>query len=148
MLRLPVKSTSMGIVIFLCGLCAMVSLSMAAEYYLSSTGNDTEGTGPIDNPCGTIQHMPDSVAVAGGILKLQGGAYHEAIEIGCPHITIRSRSGEWPVIQCPRDNMDIGEVVSFDVDPEHSDRSRLEGMAEGPLWLSSCLSCLQVRVLR
>jgi hypothetical protein len=116
MLRLTVKSTSMEIFIFLCGLCAMVSLSMASEYYLSPTGNDTEGTRPIDNPYGTIQHMPDSVAVAGGTLKLQGGAYHEAIEIGCPHLTIRSRSGEWAVIQCPHDNTDKGEVVSFDVD--------------------------------
>lgn len=99
---------------------------MAAEYYVAPTGNNTTGTGSIDKPYRTIQHVLDSVAGAGDTLTLRGGTYHEAIEIGHPSMTIRSMNGEWAVIQCPLHDTDKGVVVAFDVSPEHADGSRLE----------------------
>ncbi|MCF8083473.1 MAG: right-handed parallel beta-helix repeat-containing protein [Deltaproteobacteria bacterium] len=107
-------------------LMGLPSMSMAAEYYISPTGNDTTGTGAIGNPYRTIQHVLDSVAGAGDTLTLRSGTYQEAIEIGRPNLTIRSMTGEWAVIQCPIDDPDKGVAVAFDVDPEHSDGSRLE----------------------
>jgi hypothetical protein len=107
-------------------LMTLFSEARAAEYYVSTTGDNTTGTGTITNPFRTIQYVLDSIAGAGDTLTLRGGTYHEAIEVARASLTIRSMTGEWAVIQCPLNDPDKGVAVAFDVNPEHSDGSRLQ----------------------
>ena len=73
---------------------AFPGIPFAAEYYVSTTGNDTKGDGTIGNPYRTIQYVLDSVAISGDTITLRGGTYNEAVRIRNPNMTIRSRSGE------------------------------------------------------
>lgn len=107
-------------------LMALSLISEAAEYYVSATGDDTTGNGAIDNPFRTIQHVLDAVAVSGDTITLRGGTYNETIRVRNPNMIIRSRSGEWAIIQSPIDIEDVGQTVRFDVDADGSSLERIE----------------------
>ena len=47
---------------------AGTAISVAAEYYVSTTGDDTTGNGAITTPYQTIQHVLDNVAASGEII--------------------------------------------------------------------------------
>lgn len=102
---------------------AIPAVSWAAEYYVSTAGNDTTGNGTIANPYRTIQHVLDNVSASGDTITLREGTYNENVRIRHANMTIRSRSGEWGVIQSVLDDEDSAIAVQFDVD---SDGSRLE----------------------
>jgi len=108
------------------GLMSLFSDVGAAEYYVSIAGNDITGNGAIDNPFRTIQHVLDAVAGSGDTITLRGGTYNESIRVRDPDMTLRSRSGEWAVIESPTDNEDIGQTVRFDVDADGSALQRIE----------------------
>ena len=97
--------------------------SSAAEYYVSTTGDDATGNGSLLNPYQTIQYVLDNVAESGETITLRGGTYSEDVRIRNANMTIRSRSGEWGIIQSVLDDEDRAIAVHFDVD---SDGSRLE----------------------
>jgi hypothetical protein len=109
-------------------LFSISSITLAAEHYASPTGDDETGSGSITKPYKTIQHVLDSVVSSGDTIILRGGTYNENIEIAKPNITIRSMSNEWAVIQSVLNDPEKEVAVSFDVSPEHSDRSRLENV--------------------
>jgi hypothetical protein len=125
-MRDKVTLSAIELCIVCCTLFAMVSLSMAAEYYISPTGDNTTGTGSLSNPYQTIQHVLDSVAVSGDTITLRGGTYNETIRIRNPNMTIRSMTGEWAVIESAVDDEDIGQTVRFDVDSDGSTLQRIE----------------------
>jgi len=106
----------------------MISCSgpMAAEYYVSTTGNNTTGTGTLVNPYRTIQHVLDSVAASGDIITLRGGTYDENIRIRNPNMTIRSKSEEWAAIQSVINEEEKDIAVTFDVDSDGSALERVE----------------------
>jgi hypothetical protein len=107
-------------------LVAVSSISIAAEYYVSTTGNDTTGTGSIGTPYRTIQHVLDNVVASGDVVILRAGTYNENIRIRRASITIQSMTGEWAVIQSVIDDEDKGTVVKFDVDSDGSKLQRVE----------------------
>jgi hypothetical protein len=108
--------------------CLMIlfSAAEAAEYYVSTTGDDSTGNGAIDHPFRTIQHVLDAVAVSGDTITLRGGTYNETIRIRNPNMTIRSRNGEWAVIDSATDTEDVAQTVRFDVDADGSALQRFE----------------------
>ena len=112
-----------GIILAACSFSAGASICLGAEYYVSTTGDDGTGTGTIANPYRTIQHVLDSVAASGDTLILREGTYEESVRVRASNITIRSRDGEWAVIQSPIDDEEAGVALTFDVD---SDGGRLE----------------------
>jgi hypothetical protein len=95
----------------------------SAGIFVSTLGNDATGDGSIGNPFRTIAHAL-TVAVSGDQIILRGtptlaapaNHYQEAVRIRNPNMTIRSKSDEWAVIECPVDNDSIGVCVDFDVD--------------------------------
>ncbi len=92
--------------------------------YVSTTGNDTTGNGTEGNPYKTIQYVLDNIAQSGNTIILRGGTYNEAIEIETPNITIRSKIGEWAIIQTPiNDENNYAITVDFDV---YSSGSKLQ----------------------
>jgi hypothetical protein len=74
----------------------------AADYYVSTTGNNTTGTGTISNPWQTIS-KGQSALNPGDTLYVRGGRYYESVEItkegtaGNP-ITIKAYPGETPIL--------------------------------------------------
>ncbi|BCJ94211.1 sugar hydrolase [Anaerocolumna cellulosilytica] len=52
----------------------------AANYYVSTSGNDTTGTGTISNPWRTIQKAADTM-VAGDTCIIRGGTYRETVTL-------------------------------------------------------------------
>ena len=105
---------------------AVSSISIAAEYYVSTTGNDTTGTGSTGSPYRTIQHVLDNVVVSGDVIILRAGTYNENIRIRRASITIQSMTGEWAVIQSVINDEDKGTAVKFDVDSDGSRLQRVE----------------------
>jgi len=107
-------------------LLTVSSICLAAEYYVSITGNDSAGTGTINNPYRTVQHVLDNVSTSGDTITLRGGTYNENIRIRNPKMTIRSRSGEWAAIQSVINDEEKGVAVRFDVDSDESSLQRVE----------------------
>jgi len=107
-------------------LITLSSFSMAAEYYVSTTGDDTTGNGTITTPYQTIQHVLDNVAASGDIITLRGGTYNENVRIRNSNMTIRSPSGEWAVIQSVVNDEDKAIAITFDVDSDGSLLQRVE----------------------
>jgi uncharacterized repeat protein (TIGR02543 family) len=74
----------------------------AATYYVSTTGNDSSGTGTISNPWKTIT-KGQSMLDAGDTLLVRGGTYYESVTITVQgtqsgRITIKAYPGETPVL--------------------------------------------------
>ncbi|MCL1810043.1 MAG: right-handed parallel beta-helix repeat-containing protein, partial [Clostridiales bacterium] len=86
--------------------------------YVSPSGNDASATGSISAPYRSINSAL-AAAHSGDTIILRGGTYQERINVRVriPNITIKSRQGEWAVIDLttydPGHNEDSG--VYFDV---------------------------------
>ena len=67
--------------------------------YVSPDGNDITATGSIDNPYKSI-NTALSKASSGSTIILRGGSYYEGINVRVrePNITIKSKKGEWAII--------------------------------------------------
>lgn len=64
--------------VFLLALTLFVSsLTQAATYYISPTGNDNTGTGTITNPWRTLFKATSTVVGAGDIIHVLPGTYTE-----------------------------------------------------------------------
>jgi len=89
--------------------------------YVSPDGNDASATGSITLPYKSINAALGK-AGAGGTVILRGGIYREgaAVRIRNSNITIKSRKGEWAIIELPIKNPDCGESSTFTFDPEVS----------------------------
>lgn len=105
---------------------AVPAISLAAEYYVSTTGNDTTGNGTLSNPYQTIQYVLDDVAASGDTITLRGGTYNENVRVRNAGMTIRSKSDEWAVIQSVINDEDKAIAVTFDVDSDGSLLQRVE----------------------
>ena len=89
-------------------LLTLTTTSVATEWFLSPTGNDSSGNGSITNPYQTLGHLlnPEFELVqAGDIITLRGSTgnnvYNETeVRLRMP-LTLRSYEGEWAVISCP-----------------------------------------------
>ena len=87
--------------------------------YVSPDGNDSSATGAIGAPYKSI-NAALAAARPGDTVILRGGTYREGVNVRVrkPNITIKSRKGEWAVIDLtsfnPGHNEDSG--VYFDVD--------------------------------
>jgi len=67
--------------VFLFFWLAGTGIATAAEYYVSTTGNDSTGNGAVTTPYQTIQHVLDNVAASGDTITLRGGTYNENVRI-------------------------------------------------------------------
>ena len=105
---------------------AGTGISTAAEYYVSTTGNDTTGSGSISSPYQTIQHVLDNVAASGDTIILRGGTYNENVRVRNAGMTIRSKSDEWAVIQSVTNDEEKAIAVTFDADSDGSLLQRVE----------------------
>ena len=91
--------------------------------YVSPDGNDATATGSIDAPYKSI-NAALATAKPGNTIVLRGGTYREGMNVRVrkPNITIKSRKGEWAVIDLttynPGHNEDSG--VYFYPDPDVS----------------------------
>ena len=87
--------------------------------YVSPTGNDATATGSIQKPYKSINTALET-AKSGDTIILRGGTYREGINVRVrtPNITIKSRKGEWAVIDLTTYNSghDEDSGVYFDVD--------------------------------
>ena len=87
--------------------------------YVSPTGNDSTATGSISAPYKSI-NAALAAAKPGDTIVLRGGTYREGVNVRIrkPNITIKSRKGEWAVIDLTTFNPGHGEDsgVYFDVD--------------------------------
>ena len=113
-------------VVLVCCFLTFCSVSPAADYYVSTTGDDIAGTGAITSPYRTIQNTLDNVVVSGDTIILRAGTYSENIRIRKSSITIQSMTGEWAVIQSVIDDEDKAIAVTFDVDSDGGILSRVE----------------------
>jgi len=91
----------------------------ANGFYVSPTGNDSTATGSIDAPFRSI-NAALATAQPGDTVILRGGTYREGVNVRVrkPNITIKSRQGEWAVIDLSSYNSGHNEDsgVYFDVD--------------------------------
>ena len=89
--------------------------------YVSPDGNDATATGAIDAPYKSINTALAAVE-PGGTIILRNGKYPENVSarVQKPDITIKSKKGEWAVIELPfTDDPNNGECGVF-FDPEAS----------------------------
>jgi len=100
----------------------------ANSIYVSPNGNDSKATGAIDAPFKSINAALAS-AEPGATIILRGGTYREGTEVRVriPNITIKSKQGEWAVIDLTTYNSghDEDSGVYFDVD---SSGGKLQGV--------------------
>jgi hypothetical protein len=86
--------------------------------YVSTTGNDVTATGAIDHPYKSINAALDA-AGSGATIILRNGTYKEGINVRVrnSNVTIKSRKGEWAVIDLTTHNpgRDEDSGVYFDV---------------------------------
>jgi hypothetical protein len=90
--------------------------------YVSPDGNDATATGTIDAPYKSINKALE-VAEPNSTVILRSGKYFQEVStrIRKPNITIKSKKGEWAVIELPfTDDPDNGQCGVF-FDPEASD---------------------------
>jgi len=68
--------------------------------YVSPSGNDATGNGSIDKPYKTINKALEN-AQSGATIVLRGGKYPQTVatRVREPNITIKSRKGEWAIIE-------------------------------------------------
>ena len=59
-----------------CCWLTLSSGSLASEYYVSTTGDDTTGSGSVTSPYRSIQHVLDNVAASGDTITLRTGTYN------------------------------------------------------------------------
>jgi len=103
------------------GLSAAVSYGGDNEngVYVSPAGNDTTATGSIDAPYKSI-NAALSAARPGDAVILRGGTYREGVNVRVrkPNITIKSKDGEWAIIDLTSFNTGHNEDsgVYFGVD--------------------------------
>ena len=87
--------------------------------YVSPNGNDATATGSISAPYRSI-NTALAAAQSGSTIILRGGTYREgqSVRVRTPNITIKSRVGEWAVIDLTTYNPGRGQDsgVCFDVD--------------------------------
>ena len=80
---------------------------------VSTTGNNTSGTGSLNNPYATLQHALLQ-SVAGDTIYLRGGTYpSDEIRIETDHLVISSYPGEWATIEAPIDVEDITSCLWY-----------------------------------
>jgi hypothetical protein len=68
--------------------------------YVSTTGNDSTGTGTIGNPYLTIGKAV-SVVTTGGVINVRGGTYTLSAQVSCSsltNVTIASYPGELAIV--------------------------------------------------
>lgn len=118
-------------------LCMALALALApaaygAEWFVSTDGSDTTGTGSIAQPFRTVRHVVDpanDIVGAGDTVTLRGPAgnnVYDEIEVRLRvPLTLRSHPGEWAHIACP---ITIEDTVCIQIDPGASGSriSRLE----------------------
>jgi hypothetical protein len=88
------RSFLIGLVFALCGVMS------AAEIFVSTTGNDTTGTGTIGAPFATLARGQQA-AVAGDTITFRAGTYTGGGYFTKNNITYQSYTGEWAIIQYP-----------------------------------------------
>lgn len=96
----------------------------AAEWFVSTAGSDSSGTGSISQPFRTVVHVLDpalSIVQAGDTVTLRGPSgnhvYNETeVRLRVP-LTLRSHPGESAHIACP---LTIEDGVCVQIDPEAS----------------------------
>lgn len=116
----------------ICALACAASGAHAAEWFVSTTGNDSTGTGSIAQPFRTVTHVVDpasGIVGPGDTVTLRGPAgnnvYNEIeVRLRLP-LTLRSHPGEWAHIACP---INVADTVCIQIDPDASGSrlSRLE----------------------
>ena len=89
--------------------------------YVSTDGNDATATGSIDAPYKSI-NAALSAAQNGSTVILRGGIYREGINVRPrkPNITIKSKQGEWAVIDLTTYNSGHDEDSGVYFDPDAS----------------------------
>jgi len=101
----------------------------AKGIYVSPTGNNTTATGTIDAPYKSI-NTALAAAQPGDTVILRGGTYNEGVNVRIrkPNITIKSRKGEWAIIDLTTFNSGHNEDsgVYFDVDSSGSKLQNVE----------------------
>ena len=100
------------------------SLALAADIYVSTTGNDAN-PGTLAAPVQTIKHALQ-LANSGDTIFLRGGTYTGGITITKPNITLTSYSGEWGIISSPFDDPNLFTTVVIDFDAHGTKLQRLE----------------------
>ncbi len=93
-------------------------LVMSAEYFVAPSGNDW-AAGDLDHPFLTIRRALDA-AEAGDTITLRNGVYEGGVNVDIDNLTIRSKPGEWAVIESPLTMQTDGHAnsvirYSFDV---------------------------------
>ena len=99
--------------------------------YVSTDGNDAKATGAADAPYKSINAALSS-AQPGDTIILRDGIYREGenVRIRTPNITIKSKQGEWAIIDLTNYNSgnDEDSAVYFDVDSSGGGLQGLEVM--------------------
>ena len=106
----------------------MAGQAAAATWTVATNGSDATGTGSLEQPFRTVAYALQQ-AEDGDAVELRGGTYREAGEVRFrgPGVTLRSRAGEWAVLEAPVDNEDDFSVcVLIDPDADGTTLSRLE----------------------
>lgn len=108
------------------------SATHAAEWFVSTSGSDSSGTGSIAQPFRSVSHVVDpanDIVQAGDTVTLRGptgnNVYNETeVRLRLPLI-LRSHPGEWAHIACP---VNVPDTVCIQIDPDASGSriSRLE----------------------
>lgn len=127
-------------------IAALANIARAADIYVSTTGNDTTGTGAIGSPFATLSRAHQA-ASAGDTIIFRAGTYTGDVYITKDNLTFESYTGEWAKIQEPtgvsgRDNaMYIGTAANCTVR-----RLELEGgyfyaikIDTGPALVEDCI---------
>lgn len=106
--------------------------TQAAEWFVSTSGSDSSGTGSIAQPFRSVSHVVDpanDIVQPGDIVTLRGPAgnnvYNETEVRLRLRLTLRSHPGEWAHIACP---VNVPDTVCLQIDPDASGSrvSRLE----------------------
>ncbi len=110
------------------GLVAAASMpAVAAEWFVSPTGNDSTGTGSIDRPFRSVRRVLDTsngVTNTGDTVTLRAGTYNECdVRLRKP-LTLRSYQGERARIHC---DINTPDSVTIQVDRAASG-SRIAGL--------------------
>ena len=70
----------MKVILSFLALC-IFTISQAATYYISPSGNDATGTGTAANPWRTLAKATSTVTAAGNIIHVTAGTYTETQQI-------------------------------------------------------------------
>lgn len=101
--------------------------AMAAEWFVSPSGNDSSGTGSIASPFRTVRRVVDTsigVVNAGDTITLRAGTYNECdVRLRKP-LTLRSYSGERAHVHC---DITVPDSVVVQIDRAASG-SRVAGL--------------------